>query len=150
MAYLHKKLDVYENAKNVDLKKYVEELSHLVKEYYENDQKKIKMNILCEIDKLSLDKALPIGLIFVELFSNSMKHAFRDKETGQICIELIPTQIQETYQFNYSDNGAGYDFNQTNQKGLGVEIIKGFIQQLDAEVSTDSTNGFQFNLTFQS
>lgn len=57
---------------------------------------------------------MPIGLILVELISNCMKHAFKEKNTGYIIIEIYSDQ-QINY-FVYSDDGEGYDFCQINQK----------------------------------
>jgi two-component system, sensor histidine kinase PdtaS len=88
MALLHKKLNVSENVNEVDLKRYITELAELVKDSYDNHKKKIQLIIQCKIEEISIEKALPIGLIIVELVSNSMKHAFRNQNTGIIFIEI--------------------------------------------------------------
>lgn len=145
MALLHKKLNVKENADVVELKRYVTDLSELVKESYDHHKKKITLHIKCDVQTISIEKALPIGLIITELVSNSMKHAFKKRNVGMITIEI--TQ-EELIKFLYTDNGEGYDFNKTSEKGLGQEIIKGLIDQLDGRVVTDHTNGFELSIYF--
>src|SRR5690606_4067013 len=86
MALLHKKLNVHENADVVDLERYVSELFQLVKESYDNDKKKISLHVQCDVKSMSIEKALPIGLIITELVSNSMKHAFKRRNVGIIRI----------------------------------------------------------------
>lgn len=146
MALLHKKLHVSDNVQDVDFKRYITELSALVKDSYESN-KTVQLNINCEIEKISIEKALPIGLIIVELVSNSMKHAFKKLNIGIINIELKNNGVLKM--LNYTDNGNGFDFFQKNGKGLGLEIIKGLIDQLDGEVTVKSTNEFELIINFK-
>lgn len=148
MALLHKMLDISENVNDVDLNRYITELSQLVKESYDHHQKKISLNVNCELQTLSIQKALPIGFIVVELVSNSMKHAFKGKNHGSIMINLTEEKDKQAYRLYYADNGIGYNFNMTNEKGLGIEIIKGFIGQLDASVESSANNGFELTIRF--
>ncbi|MEZ4799777.1 MAG: histidine kinase dimerization/phosphoacceptor domain -containing protein [Flavobacteriales bacterium] len=147
MALLHKKLNVSDNVNDIDLKKYVTELADLVKHSYDNHQRKISLQISCPVEHIEIDKALPVGLIITELVSNSMKHAFNTQSIGIINVN-ISTDEKGRFSFNYADNGSGYDFNKSNSKGLGQEIIKGLINQLDGEVVTNSTNGFEITIYF--
>lgn len=149
MALLHKKLGLSENVNDVDVKKYVTELSELVKESYESHKKEIHLNIKCEIEKISIEKALPLGLIITELVSNSMKHAFKNKNIGFITIELLKDENSQKNKFYYADNGDGFDFNKTNDKGLGLEIIKGLIDQVDGMIETKTANGFELLIFFK-
>lgn len=147
MALLHKKLNVSDNVNDVDLKRYVTELSELVKESYENHKKKISLKIQCDLENISIEKALPIGLIITELVSNSMKHAFKKQNIGMITIEIAATKTG-THLY-YSDNGIGFDFNKTSKKGLGQEIIKGLIDQLDGITNSKNNNGFELTISFK-
>lgn len=146
MALLHKKLNVSDHVHEVDLKRYLSELSELVKDSYDSHNKKVNLQVHVEVEKISLEKALPLGLIIVELVSNSMKHAFQKQNIGIISIELIKDANGHT--LYYSDNGSGFDFNVTSEKGLGQEIIKGLIDQLDGVTETKSDNGFELTVWF--
>jgi two-component sensor histidine kinase len=146
MALLHKKLNVSDNVNEVDLCRYIAELSDLVKDSYDNHTKEITLTIKCGIENISIEKALPIGLIIVELVSNSMKHAFKKRNIGIINIEISINK--NTNQLYYSDNGGGFDFNKTSDKGLGMEIIKGLIDQLGGTAKSENNNGFELTVYF--
>jgi two-component sensor histidine kinase len=149
MALLHKKLNVADNVNDVDLQKYISELAELVKDSYDNHQKKITLNIKCSIENISIEKALPIGLIIVELVSNSMKHAFHKRSIGIINIEIYWDELIEKNKLYFTDNGVGFDFDKTNEKGLGMEIIKGLIDQLDGMANAKNDNGFELTIVFK-
>ncbi|SHJ97003.1 sensor histidine kinase [Epilithonimonas mollis] len=149
MALLHKKLNVSDNVNDVDFTRYITELSEIVKESYDNHQKKINLNINCDIETITIEKALPIGFILVELISNSMKHAFKNRNIGIINIEITEGKNGQKNKFYYSDNGNGFDFNQKNEKGLGLEITKGLIDQIDGIVETKTDNGFELIIYFK-
>lgn len=146
MALLHKKLNVADNVNEVDLKRYITELAELVKESYDNHKKKINLNIKCDVESISIEKALPLGLIITELVSNSMKHAFKKRNIGIINIEI--TKNGTLNKLYYADNGDGFDFNKTSEKGLGQEIVKGLIDQLDGTTEADNKNGFELIIYF--
>lgn len=149
MALIHKKLNISEHVNEVDLKKYLTELADLVANSYDINRKKISLIITCEVEKISIEKAMPIGLILVELISNSIKYAFQDKKTGIITIAFSKEEASQKLQLYYADNGIGYDFDIQAENGLGLSIIKGLIDQLDAVVKTDYKNGFELILTFK-
>lgn len=149
MALLHKKLNVTDSVNEVDLKRYITELSELVKESYDTRKKKINLIVKCEINEISIEKALPIGLIITELVSNSMKHAFNKRSVGVIIIEITKDEKSGFNQLYYSDNGRGFDFNKVNGKGLGQEIIKGLIDQLDGITEAKNDKNFEIYVKFK-
>ena len=146
MALLHRKLNVDDHVNEVNLITYVTELSELVKVSYDNHKKDIRLQVQCDIETISIEKALPIGLIITELISNSMKHAFNKQQSGAIILEI--TNEGTNYKLVYSDNGCGFDFHQVNEKGLGQEIIKGLIDQLNGVIESKKENGFQLMIHF--
>lgn len=149
MALLHKKLHVSETVNEVELKRYVTELAELVKDSYDSHKKKVQLHITCDIEKMSIEQALPVGLIIVELVSNSMKHAFKNRGVGMIHIEITHDGSSGKKRLYYADNGKGFDFNRASSgKGLGLEIIKGLIDQLDGMVETGNTEGFELTVVF--
>lgn len=149
MALLHKKLNVNDNANEVNLKSYIEELSHLVKNSYEINNKKITLSVLCKIENVHIEKASTIGLIITELISNSMKHAFVQQNTGEIYIEFTLNKNTKFHRLIFMDNGVGFDFNKQSDVGLGHEITKGLIEQLNGSIETQSDNGFKLIVYFK-
>ena len=148
IALLHKKLNVSESVNEVDLKRYVTDLSELVKDSYDIKEKNVSLFITCDIEILSITKALPLGLIIVELVSNSMKHAFKNQTKGIINIEINQEKNSKKNCLHYIDNGVGFDFKNVQTKGLGVEITKGLIDQLNGTVETQLKKGFELKMCF--
>lgn len=148
IALLHKKLNVSESVNDVDLKRYITDLAELVKNSYDNKLKNVSLFITCEIEVLSITKALPLGLIIVELVSNSMKHAFKNQQNGIINIEITHDDTSNKNLLQYIDNGEGFDFIHVETKGLGVEIMKGLIDQLNGKIETQLKKGFELKIWF--
>lgn len=148
MALIHKKLNISENVNEVNLATYIKELSDLIVDSYENLHKKVHLNLQSNIESINIEQAHPIGLILVELISNSMKYAFNKQPEGVIFISVNVEKDNQKKTLYYSDNGSGYDFYQPVEKGLGVSIVKGLIDQLDATVQTNQKNGFEISIQF--
>lgn len=148
IALLHKKLNVSESVNDVDLKRYVTDLSELVKDSYDIKGKNVGLFVTCDIETLSITKALPLGLIIVELVSNSMKHAFKNQPNGIINIEIKQDKNSKKNCLHYIDNGFGFDFKNVQTKGLGIEITKGLIDQLNGTVETQLKKGFELKMCF--
>jgi two-component sensor histidine kinase len=75
-----------------------------------------------------------------------MKYAFKKRNIGIVNIELTKNETKNL--LYYSDNGDGFDFEKINEKGLGLEIIKGLIDQIDGTVETKTENGFELLIYF--
>lgn len=148
IALLHKKIDMLRNIQEVDFEKYIMDLSNLVVQSYNTEKKPIHINIQCAIDYISIEKAMPLGLILVELMSNSIKHAFENIEYAEITISFSEKNLNNKYLLLYKDNGKGFNFLNNKSKGIGLQIIKGFIKQLHGTIQTDNKAGFQLIIYF--
>jgi two-component sensor histidine kinase len=147
MALLHKKLHVFEDVNSVEMSIYLTELAQTVKMTYNSDQKNIGLSLKLEEMLLPIDKAMPIGLILVELISNSMKHAFKTSSTG--VIELNLSRKQDLFELCYRDSGPGFDIYHTKSAGIGGDIILGLIDQLDAKLEIKQSSIFEICFTFK-
>ncbi len=147
MAFLHKKLHVFEDVNTVEMSTYLTELAQAVKKTYNNAQTNIDLRVSVEELLFPINTAMPIGLILVELISNSMKHAFKTTSTG--FIELNMSQNQDLIKLCYRDSGPGYDVYQKSKAGLGGDIVLGLIDQLDAKLETKRSPIFEICFTFR-
>lgn len=148
MALLHKKLNIQEDINNIDLNVYLKELIDVIQDSYMDINSNIKIVSYIKIGKTNLETALPLGLITVELISNSIKHAFKDRNDGLINISIQWNENLQKHIFNYSDNGIGFNFKPTKKKGLGVEIIEGLIDQIGGQLEIKEHNGFFISILF--
>ena len=144
IAEIHNMLYDESFLENVDMEEYLNSLcSHLLKT--SNDE----INFTLEVEQLMLnmDYALPIGLVVNELFTNSIKHAFKDVEKGDIKIVFTQTEDGMCC-LEYSDNGPGYDiYQETNS--LGLKLILMMKKQLQATIIEEGKSGTHFKFQFR-
>jgi two-component sensor histidine kinase/6-pyruvoyl-tetrahydropterin synthase len=148
MALLHRKLSVAEDINSIYLSEYLNDLATLVKESYFTPNKKITIVTTSNLGNINIETALPLGFIVVELISNSIKHAFAGKKEGLITIAAEKDVKSGKQKLYFADNGSGFDFNPQKVRGLGIEIIKGLVGQLNGEIEVQRNEGFQIAIYF--
>ena len=75
---------------------------------------------------MDCDFIVPMALIFNEIFSNSIEHAFTEIEQPEI--RMVITSSNNGVNFLYSDNGKWKEFHEGNS--LGTELISALTKQL--------------------
>lgn len=137
-----------ETYENVSIKEYI---CQLVDDIYKIFPKNPKIEVIKDIDdfKVKTDVIFNMGIIINELFTNSMKHAFIDRQNGTIKINL--NNKENLIQLCYEDDGVGLPLenNLHRQKGFGLTLLDLLSQQLDAELSHTNKNGTQYVLEFK-
>ncbi len=98
--------------------------------------------------QLNLETITPLGLIWSELISNSLKYN-QDKNGLHIHVELV--KKEEQYFMHYFDNGKGYPDGQfsANKVGMGFTIINSLSRQLSAKPNSYNSNGAHFKIAFK-
>ncbi|MBI3134960.1 MAG: sensor histidine kinase [Bacteroidetes bacterium] len=143
MAMIHEKMYQSESLTKIDLKAYLRSLvDDLVRSYA--DKTEIEVEIKSELDRIEPKSIVPVALIFNELVSNSIKHAFKGKETGKITIN-VTKKPNATIQLDYKDNGT---WENPDKTGFGLEMIEIFTDQLDGQLERTISNGTNYCFTF--
>ncbi|MBM9501686.1 PAS domain S-box protein [Leptospira sp. 201903071] len=147
MALVHEELYRSDDLAKVDLKSYYFSLSSNLLSIY-GQSEKIRIHDLEDSFFMSIDRAIPIGLILNELLTNSLKYAFEDQKNGEIFLELKKTN--EQVELGYRDTGIGFDMDQAQnlQNGLGLKLIDMLSQQLHAKLSFKTEKGFFLRMLF--
>lgn len=148
IALMHKGLYQDENYSFVDLKSYVKEIIENQKALSNTEDRTVSFNVEIDPIHLNIDQSVPIGLILSELISNSIKHGFRQTETGKI--ELSIKKDLNNITLTYSDNGIGLpeNFNIEDQESLGFTVISALSDQIDGQLTFESYSPFKLKLTF--
>jgi len=100
---------------------------------------------------LSVDKAIPTGLILNELVSNALKHAFPQGRSGLIRIEArVDSQNQDgKVELAVIDNGIGVPGDLSGKdKSLGLQIVEILTRQLRGTWELTREAGTIFRLSF--
>lgn len=98
---------------------------------------------------VSLEQAVPCGLLVNELVSNSLKHGFADGRSGELRVWLRRLD-DGRLQLGVSDNGAGLsaDFAARCSAGLGLQLVADLAGQIGGRLETGPGPAAAFSLCF--
>lgn len=148
MSIIHEKLYQSDSLEAIDFKEYIEKLIAYFQQSYELNKRQISLQANVNSIFLDIDILIPCGLIINELVTNSIKYAFEPHQKGII---QIWTEIKDKQCTLYiKDNGKGLpnDFDVIQSQSLGSRLVKGFAQQLKAELEYSSAQGTVVSLKF--
>ncbi|WP_321422527.1 PAS domain S-box protein [uncultured Methanobacterium sp.] len=148
MAMIHENLYKSQDIGYINFRNYVEKLLYDIFNSYHADKGSINLNIQIESLKMDIETAMPCGLIINELATNSIKHAFPDRN-GTIRIEL--KSDGEFYVLSFADDGIGLpeDANPKKSKKLGLMVVKTLVNQLNGLMEIERVNGTKFTIKFR-
>lgn len=147
MSVVHEQLYQSNNFEKVELKNFLIKLTSFI--FHSIGKQGITYTVDSDDLFLKLKAAIPFGLIVNELFTNSLKHAFKDRDQGIITIQL--RKINETTaMLTFQDDGMGLpdDFDVKLTETKGMTLMKGLVNQLKGHLNLNRDNGTTFNLTF--
>ncbi len=151
MSLVHEKLYQSKNLSKINLKEYIEELISLIANY--NSAANNNISVVFEIadTELSIDSAIPLGLVINEIITNSFKHAFLPGEKGRITVSL-KKEKDGALILIISDDGKGLSegFDVRETASLGMTTIFSIIEkQMQGSVDIISENGLTYILSFR-
>ncbi|HIK07436.1 MAG TPA: PAS domain S-box protein [Trichormus sp. M33_DOE_039] len=149
MALIHEHLYQSPDISQIDFGDYIRSLTDNLFRCYGVNQRRITLNIETSGIKLTLDNAIPCGLIINELVSNCLKYAFPEKQQGSItiCLEEIP---QNQLILIVQDSGVGIPetLNWESTNSLGLRIVKNLVRQIKGNIFLKSDRGTSFYIYF--
>lgn len=146
IALTHQMLYQKENLANVDLREYIERLVRQIEYTIPASNVELITTINIKDSRLNIDTAVPLGLLLNELLTNAYKHAFPEGVKGRITVSLHENETHFILAVN--DNGVGLpeDFDSTNRKTLGLELVDILADQLDSKVLAETKEGSSFTI----
>ena len=94
---------------------------------------------------LSIDQAIPLGLVLNELVTNSLKYAFPEGRAGRIDI-AIAAEPGQTARVMVSDDGVGLPDDadvEGRGGGLGFRIVRMLVEQLQGTLTLENRGGLR-------
>lgn len=146
MAKVHELLYDNQNFSTVNIEEYLKELVDIIEATFSNER---KVNVKLDVDiiDLNVNEAIPLGMLFNELLTNSYKYAF-DEDGGNVSITV--RKPNGRYEAIYEDDGKGLkekvDLEQAET--LGMAIINTLLQQLDADYELITDHKFKLRFNF--
>jgi PAS domain S-box-containing protein len=149
MALVHEKLYQSADMAKVDFADYAQSLLGYLWRAHSTATANIQLTLDLEHVLLSVNAAVPFGLILNELATNALKHAFKKTNTGEVIVSLRGSHAGVVH-LRVRDNGTGlppgFDWRQT--KSLGLHLVRILARQLSASVDVSSTDGAEFSIRF--
>jgi two-component sensor histidine kinase/putative methionine-R-sulfoxide reductase with GAF domain len=148
MAMVHEKLYQSEDLARIDFGEYIRSLATDLGSSYGLGSRGINLEIDVEDIRLSVDTAIPCGVIVNELVTNSLKHAFPRERSGQIYVKF--QEADGRYNMVFKDDGIGLpenlDINQPSS--LGLTIVNALVGQLQGTFNYCHNGGCEVSITF--
>lgn len=159
LATLHRYLYSENGLSALDVQSFLEELcSVLLSAHNMNIQTRIRLKLDIEHVLISPDQAVPVALIVTEVVSNALRYAFPDNRSGIIRISLhhvVPPPEGQAglVELELGDDGIGLaasraSESRTRREGIGIQLIRGFARQINADLTISNENGTWYNLKF--
>ncbi len=148
MSFIHESLYQTKDFSGIEFGGYLLSLANNLVHSYSLEVGMVNLRTEFDDTYLSLDQAIPCGLIANELISNSLKYAFNKGQQGEIFVSAKQKGSKVT--LIISDNGKGLPegFDYENSDSLGLQLVYTLKDQLDASIQVSSNKGTEYLITF--
>ncbi len=148
MSLIHKKLYQSDNVYSIHMNSYVKELvDYLSSTFGVQDSICFELNVTAL--QFTAAQSIPIGLILNEAITNSIKYAFPEKSKNSLIKVNLHTEGNQC-RIMISDNGIGLPLRFTGDRdqSLGINLMKGLSEDIDAVFSIRSEKGTHVEIVF--
>jgi signal transduction histidine kinase len=144
IADVHRLLYAAPNLDEVNLAAFVERLADSLFAFYSGASARVRLELKTEPVSMDIQRAVPIGLILNELFSNALKHAFPGSRQGTIRVCVDRTG------FEFSDDGIGLppSLDLKESPSLGLQLVHILVEQVGGTLSIQSGRGTRIRVAF--
>lgn len=134
VARAHERLYQTDDVEHLDIGRYIEQVCGDV------DASVAHCEIIVDAQHdilIATDKAIPLALMVHELITNAAKHAYEGQSSCKIWVGVV--REGSTIRVSVRDEGIGLpaNFDLAKGKGLGMRLVRAFLQQLDATVAVN-------------
>ncbi len=153
MSLVHRMLYEYNDLSRLSLSAFIREFTAYLSVSEDIENRGIRFDQRLEEIEVTVDTAVPVGLIVAELIDNSLKHGFPAKKGGVITIELVRSG-DDIISLSITDDGAGAPPSfRPDADGMGLQLVKSLAEsQLDGTVEFDrpEKGGFRCRIVARS
>ena len=148
MALVHEKLYQSRTLGVINAAEYIKSLiADLMNSYMMSTT----VDVTVDVDdvNITLDMAIPCGLIINELVTNSLKYAYAGRTSGKLSL-VMHHQEDHTFSLTVQDDGVGLppDYEARAAASLGTQLVGVLVHQLGGEMKVDSSQGARFTIVF--
>ncbi len=136
-----------EMTRTTDFSGYVKSLCRSIEHIHAAPGSDITLS--CESDELilDLDQVTALGIVIVEIVTNSYDHAFLSSNGHISVVVKQPAAGSDCASITITDNGTGFTVD-PESKRHGIGLVGRLIKQIDGTVAMDSSHGTAWTLVF--
>ncbi len=151
MAFIHDRLYQVDDLAFIDFGGYITSLCHHLFQSYGVDPRRIHLRLDLGEFFLSLEVAMPLGLLLNELLTNIIKYAFPEGRGGEVSVQL-QTLGEGLAHLVVSDNGVGLplDVNVQRPQSVGLRLVQILARQIGGTLEFHRHGGTTVRLAFPS
>jgi PAS domain S-box-containing protein len=150
MAMIHEKLYLTNDLAQLNFADYATSLLRSLWRSHSTLANKVRLNLAVVPVALSIEAAVPCGLILNELAGNALKHAFPNDSGGEVTVGLEHDTTTSAICLWVRDNGVGLPsgLDWRRSPSLGLRLVQILTGQLRGTVETGTGPGAEFQVTF--
>ncbi len=149
IAMIHAKLYQSQDYSSVQFAEYARGLASSIFHAMGVSANNVALRMEIGSVSLTVDKAIPCGLILNELITNALKHAFPQNRHGIVQVQLQPSADGDMV-LVVTDDGVGIpaDFNPHHSESLGMLLVSTLTEQLDGRLEITRGRGTAIRIIF--
>ena len=133
ISLAHDQLAPRRDRQVVKLSDYIRALCFSIRQQADD----VEIDLEADELELTIDRAVPLGLVLNEVATNSIKHAFGPKG-GKINVKLAGGVGYGEGRLTVSDNGRG--IKDPNPTGSGLKLVSSLARQIGGTIKQDSSD----------
>jgi two-component sensor histidine kinase len=148
MAAIHERLYRSQDLSSIDFGEYLHALINEVQKFYDSGNR-VRVNVTADTLFLSIDQAIPCGLIINELVNNSLRHGFPNNRAGTINVSL-QAHSDGSGKLTVADDGVGVpdELDWDSSVTMGLRLVRDLARQLGGQLVFDCKSGTRVQLVF--
>ena len=149
IALIHEKLYQSKDYSCVPFSEYARTLVRYVFDATGTALDRVELELAIDDVALSVDRAIPCGLLVNELVTNALKHGFVGNRRGVVRVELT-VESDGMLRLSVRDSGMGFppNFDIRGSVSLGLQLVCSLAEQLGAELRAENDDGAAIHLRF--
>lgn len=110
----------------------------------------VRLELAVDDLPLTVEQAIPCGLVLNELITNALKHGFGDGRAGIVRVEFARTDQRRARLAVFNDGvGLPANFDPERDSSLGMQLVATLASQLNSALDVVRAPGTTFQLEFE-
>jgi two-component sensor histidine kinase len=150
LSIVHDQLYRKADLSSVDLHRLCEDLCKQFWQIHGIEAARIGHTVAVPSISIDMEKAIPISLFIAEALTNALKHAFPGGRPGSV--QITAERTAEGMRLSIRDDGVGFEQMteaSPSYTSLGMRLMQGLADQLDADLDISGRNGTNVQLSFR-